>query len=313
MSAILRPMREDDLPEADWIFRRAFGTHFRLADPMTAFGDADYVYSRWRASAENTVAAELDGRLIGSNFVARWGSVAFFGPLTVDPTAWDKGVGKQLVAAAVERFDDWNVAHRGLFTFPESPKHISLYRGFGFWPRFLTGLMSRAIDAALAGSVYRRWSKITADNRENTRLQCWSITNAIYVGLNVSSEIEAVSRFSLGDTILVGPSDRIEAFAVCHCGPRTEAGSGVCYVKFAAVRPGPVAPDTFRSLLTACEHFAMATGCQRVVCGMNYGRHEAMNILVGMGYRTDALGVTMHGNSAEGYSQPGRFVVDDWR
>jgi len=117
----------------------------------------------------------------------------------------------------------------------------------------------------------------------------------------------------LGDTIVVGPSDQVEGFAVCHCGRRTEAGSGVCYVKFAAAKPGPIASDAFRKLVGACEHFAAANGCERVVCGMNYGRPEALGILIGLGYRTDALGVTMHGNSAAGYSQPGCFVIDDWR
>lgn len=48
--------------------------------------------------------AELDGELLGSNFGTRWGSVAFFGPLSVYPHLWDRGMAKQLLAATMERF-----------------------------------------------------------------------------------------------------------------------------------------------------------------------------------------------------------------
>ncbi len=33
--------------------------------------------------------------------------------------------------------------HAGLFTFAHSQKHVGLYQRFGFWPRFLTALMSK--------------------------------------------------------------------------------------------------------------------------------------------------------------------------
>ena len=101
MATIVRPMGENDLSEAERIFRCAFGKHFRLENPMAAFGDADYVYGRWKAKPENAFVAEMDGRIVGSNFTTQWGTVGFFGPLTVDPVVWDKGIGKRLVAEAV--------------------------------------------------------------------------------------------------------------------------------------------------------------------------------------------------------------------
>ena len=32
-------------------------------------------------------------------------------------------------------FAEWGASHTGLFTFAYSPKHIHLYRKYGFWPR----------------------------------------------------------------------------------------------------------------------------------------------------------------------------------
>jgi hypothetical protein len=81
----IRPLAEEDLDEADRIFRVAFGTFFGMREPQKFSGDADSVQTRWRAYPGVALAAELDGRLVGSNFAANWGSVGFFGPLTNEP------------------------------------------------------------------------------------------------------------------------------------------------------------------------------------------------------------------------------------
>src|SRR6185436_12855984 len=90
MDITVRPLEERDLPEADRIFRLAFGTFVGLPDPMTFLGDADLIFSRWRAAPADAIAADVDGKLAGTMFVANWGSVGFFGPLTVRPDLWNK-------------------------------------------------------------------------------------------------------------------------------------------------------------------------------------------------------------------------------
>jgi hypothetical protein len=97
LDVAVRPLREDDLPEADRVMRLAFGTFIGLPDPSTFMGDADYVRTRWRACPSAAFAAELDSCLAGSNFATRRGSVGFFGPLTVHPRFWDQGVAKRLM------------------------------------------------------------------------------------------------------------------------------------------------------------------------------------------------------------------------
>ena len=91
----------------------------------------------------------LDGEFVGSNFATNWGSVGFFGPLTVRPDFWDRGVAKRLLEPIMDCFDRWGTKHAGLFTFSQSQKHVGLYQRFGFWPRFLTAIMSRAVEAPI--------------------------------------------------------------------------------------------------------------------------------------------------------------------
>jgi predicted N-acetyltransferase YhbS len=104
MEPIIRSLREADLKEADRIFRLSFGTFLGLPDPMSFFGDADYVVTRFRADPSLSLAAEVDGNFGASNFIANWGSVGIFGPLTVHPDYWDKGIAKRLLDKTMEIF-----------------------------------------------------------------------------------------------------------------------------------------------------------------------------------------------------------------
>ena len=84
-------------------------------------GDAGYVLTRWQADPASAFAAEVDGELVGSNFATNWGSVGFFGPLSVRPDLWDKGIGARLVEPAMERFAEWGIEHAVSSPGPTAP------------------------------------------------------------------------------------------------------------------------------------------------------------------------------------------------
>jgi len=109
--AVIRSLTEADLADADRVFRVAFGTFLGAPDPQQFFGDAEYVRTRRHADDHAAFAAVREGRLVGSNFVANWGSVGFFGPLTVDPACWSQGIAKPLMEPTVELFDTWGTRH----------------------------------------------------------------------------------------------------------------------------------------------------------------------------------------------------------
>ena len=309
----VRPLQENELSTADSIMRLAFGTFIGLPEPMSFMGDAAYVRNRWLANPEAAFAAEAAGEVIGSNFATNWGSVGFFGPLTIRPDFWDRGVGKRLMEPIVELFDKWETKHAGLFTFPHSQKHVGLYQRFGFWPRFLTAIMSKPVKQTASAARWTRFSEVSIAERDDALSAAREVTNAIYEGLDVANEIRAVATQNLGDTILLWDNDRLSALAVCHIGPGTEAGGDLCYVKFGAVRPGPNAEEDFTDLIDACEEMAFARNVSRLRAGVNTARHEAYRLMLAHGFRADIQGVVMSRPNEAGYNRSGVYLIDDWR
>jgi hypothetical protein len=143
--------------------------------------------------------------------------------------------------------------------------------------------------------------------------QCRTVTDSIYEGLDLEREIVAVENQRLGDSVLLAKGERLEGFAVCHCGPGTEAGSGACFVKFGAVLPGDGAKARFEGLLDACEALATERGLSRVIAGVNAARRGAYNVLLERGYRGLINGVTMLRPDEPAYNRPDAYVIDDLR
>ena len=305
----VRELRESDLPAADSIVRSAFDTFTGVTG---LFGDKDYVRTRWLADPGAALAAERDGQLVGSNFLTRWGSVGFFGPLSVRPELWDQGVASRLMEATVALFERSGTAHAGLFTFAHSPKHLGLYQKFGFWPRYLTPVMAKpAVPGPSPRAV--RYTELSIAERARALDACRELTATAYEGLDLERENRAVEGQALGEVLLLDAPSGLAGMAVCHLGPGTEAGTGGCYIKFGLARRGPGAAARFESLLAACEALAVERGAAHVELGVNAGRHEAYAAVVARGYRAGLIGVSMHRANDEGYSRPGTWVIDDWR
>lgn len=311
---VVRSLEERDLDEADRIMRIAFGTYLKAPNPIEVFGDGDWVHTRYYADPAAAFCAELDGEVVGSNFATRWGAFGFFGPLTVRVNLWDRGIASRLMEPVLDLFARWGVRHAGLFTWPESTKHIALYGKFGFWPQQLNPVMAKAITkprGPLASDTFSAAREKGA--AEGVLDECRAVTGAVYEGLDLEREIVAVDSQGLGETLLLAEGDRLEGFAVCHCGPATEAGSGACFVKFGAVLPGEGAKARFARLVDACEALAAERGLSRLVAGVNVARRDAYSALLERGYRAMINGITMLRPDEPAYNRPDAYVIDDLR
>jgi predicted N-acetyltransferase YhbS len=309
---VVRPMVEGDLAAADTIFRLAFGTYLHLPDPMQFAGDSDWIRGRWRADPSAAFVAELDGVVVGSNLATRWGSVGVFGPLSVRPDLWERGIARRLLEPVMDRFAAWGTTHAGLFTFADSAKHVALYGKYGFHPRFLTAIMGKAV--APAGRVaWTTYGTIPEAARAACLADCREVPGSLHAGLDLTREIVAATVYGIGDRVLVADGGKLVGIAVCHVGAGSEAGGGNCLVKFGAVRSGDDAPRDFALLLDACDHFAASRAVPTLIAGTNLARDGAYRLMVARGFRTGIQGVAMHRPNEPGYSRPEVWAIDDWR
>ena len=309
----IRPLKREDVQNADHIMRVAFGTFLGVPDPAKWDEDVDTVKTRWLADPNAAFGAEADGKLIGSNFVTRWGSFGFFGPLTVLPEFWDRGIAKLLLEPTMELFNKWNVKHAGLFTFAHSPKHLGLYQKYGFWPRFLTAIMSKSLQPKREHEKWSKFSDVPDSERGKYLAMCRSLTNSIYEGLDLEREITAVRNQRLGDTVLLWEHETLVGIGVCHCGAGTEAGKDTCYVKFGAVRKDSTSENKFDRLINACEELATIHGMTRLAAGVNTACHFTYQRMIAQGFRADFQGIGMFKPNTPSFDRPDCFVICDLR
>ena len=283
-------------------------------DPENFWSDRDYVFGRFGAEHVASFGAELDGELVGSSFATRWGSVGFFGPITIRPDRQAHGIGKSLVEAATARFDAWGIRHAGLFTFAQSALHVALYQKYGFHARYLTAIMAAPAQPGEQTVPWSRYSNLSESERRAAEIACHELTAEIYQGLDLGAEIRIVAARGLGDTLLMRDgAGRLTGFAICHWGPASEAGEGCCFVKFGAARPGPGVEERFARLLDACGALTATAEMPNLLAGINLARHEAYRHMVARGFRTVIQGVAMHRPNEVGYSRAGVYILDDWR
>jgi len=310
-------MVKEDIQEADRIIRLAFGTFLGYNNPEDYRLDARYANPRYNADPSAAFVAELDGKMIGSNFGLHWGSVGVFGPLTVHPEYWGKEAGSMLMEPVMKCFEKWKVTHSGAMTFANSPKHIRLYRKFGYHPRFLIPVMSKKIEpkSVISNSKFT-WVKYSdcEENKDKYLEGCNQITNTIYPGLEIELEIKAVDKMNYGDTVILFDENKeIVGFATCHCGTNTEAGNDKCYVKFGAVKADSESQSNFMNLLKACEGLTIAKGLSVLTGGVNAGRYNAYQYMLKQNFSIDFLGVSLHKPNNDAYNITDRYAIDDWR
>ena len=312
MSISIRLLKESELVQANHIFRLAFGTFAKNPTPENYGSDLNYM-NRWYSDPNAAFAAEIDGRLVGVNIAINWGSFGLFGPLIVHPEFWERGIGKKLIEPAITCFESWNIKQVGFCTFANSPKHLSLYQKFGFHPRFLIAFMSKQSQSLKQPFQGLKYSQLSNLEKTESLKNCYELTGTIYENLDVTSEITLVNDRNLGDTILLWNNHILLGFAICHCGENTEAGKDICYVKFAAVRPGAKTEQWLEQLLQECEKFAATQKLSRLVCGMSAERDRAYHKMIALGFKIDRLAVAMHKPNKPAYNHSDVFVIDDWR
>src|SRR6266513_1467007 len=103
-----------------------------------------------------SVVAEIDGRIVGSNFLDERNTIAGVGPITVDPTAQNRAIGRRLMDAVHQRAAEKNFAGVRLIQAGFHTRSLSLYAKLGYDVReHLACMQGNVLGVSIEGHVVR--------------------------------------------------------------------------------------------------------------------------------------------------------------
>jgi predicted N-acetyltransferase YhbS len=206
MSIKIRPMRVEDVETCGRICYEAFrgiseSHNFRPDFPNAQLG-IDLM--RMLVDSPNTfsVVAEQDGEVVGSNHLMEYDAIRAVGPITVDPDAQAKGVGRMLMEAVIER----GKGSAGIRLVQDSfnTASLSLYAALGFDIKEPLALMEGTLKGDQPANVTVRAIE------ENDYEACAELCRKIH-GLDRLNELKNMPPFV---TPLVAVRDgRLTAYA----------------------------------------------------------------------------------------------------
>jgi predicted N-acetyltransferase YhbS len=161
MNITLRQGRPEDAQRSGVICFEAFKAiaeqHHFPPDFPSAEVTIGLVSSLLARSDIYSMVAEIDGRLVGSNFLWENASIAGIGPITVDPKLQNGQVGKQLMNNVLERARAQGFAGTRLVQAAYNSRSLSLYAKLGFIVREpLAVLQGHALGLEVKGFSVRQ-------------------------------------------------------------------------------------------------------------------------------------------------------------
>jgi GNAT superfamily N-acetyltransferase len=104
----------------------------------------------------HSVVAEIDGRIVGSNFLDERNTIAGVGPITVDPTAQNRAIGRRLMDAVHKRAAERNFAGVRLIQAGFHTRSLSLYAKLDYDVREnLACMQGNTLGVSIEGYVVR--------------------------------------------------------------------------------------------------------------------------------------------------------------
>lgn len=179
-----------------------------------------------------SVLAEIDGRVVGSNFLWETASIAGVGPITVDPSVQNGAIGRRLMEDVLRRTEEQAFAGVRLVQAAYHNRSLSLYTKLGFDTREpLSAMQGPALGFGIPGHQVRPATKDDLD-------ECNKLCVRIH---GFEREAELVDFINQGSATVVEREGRITGFT-----------NGIGFLGYAVGENN----DDLKALIGAAKDFA---------------------------------------------------------
>ncbi len=156
MALLLRKAESSDSPAVGEICYRAFKaiaeSHNYQPDFPSPEIAADFLSGLIAHDGFFNVVAEIDGNIVGSNFLDERNSISGIGPVTVSPALQNDGAGRELMRAVMQRSQERGFVGTRLVQAGYHSRSLALYLKLGFEVREpLACLQGPALHKAIPG------------------------------------------------------------------------------------------------------------------------------------------------------------------
>jgi predicted N-acetyltransferase YhbS len=167
MGIKLRPGRLEDAPACGVIVYEAFKAiadrHNYPPDFPSDQAATDVVSMLLNHPSFYSVVAEVDSRIVGSNFLDESSTIAGLGPITVTPLMQDSRIGRRLMGDVLDRAADRKFAGVRLVQAAYHSRSLALYAKLGFGVReTLSGMQGPPIRVPISGHAIRAGTQADA-------------------------------------------------------------------------------------------------------------------------------------------------------
>ncbi|MCK5024339.1 MAG: GNAT family N-acetyltransferase [Thermoplasmata archaeon] len=195
----IRPIGQDDMSEIVDMQARVWQDHFLKEKnqhvPMMrrSLKNINYYLEK---EPEGCFVAVWDGKIAGSIISHVWGKVGWFGPLEVEATLQNQGIGKALVQESLNYMKEKGCTTRGCETMATSPKNIAFYLKMGFRARGMSNVLYKRLEPVDPDKLKTNEARFFEARDTAHSKGLWQ---KIQPGLDYSTEIEATHKHKLGE------------------------------------------------------------------------------------------------------------------
>lgn len=304
----------EDVATLNRVFSDAFTDRYRR-DGLVGVRVPQLNPDIWRYAIEDAGEGAMlwydeDGEIVAFNIAHRSGAEGWMGPLAVRTDRQGLGLGRSIVATAVDWLKQRQVTTLGLETMPRTVDNIGFYGRLGFRPTYLTVTMTgEPARRSVAGRLVRLGELGPADRR--TLIAACSVRlDRSAPGYDFAREMELTEMLGIGDTVVLERGGRVVGFALWHSAPLAEVRPSD---ELRVLKLFADSADTFARLLVALDACATALKIRRVAIRCQTAYPGAFQQLLERGYRvrwTD-LRMTLAG-CPEAALPAGEVLFSNW-